>query len=191
MNNPNKAKLLPIRIYGDEILRKVAREVQIIDNDIKAFIKDLTHTMYERDGVGLAANQVGKDIRIFVVDTQWSQEGASRVPKVMINPSITSRSGEEENEEGCISLPGIYAKVRRAGSITISYTDPEGNQHTEEAEGFKAVAIQHEYDHLNGVLFVDHLGTLAKLKIKRKLKDLEKTTINGENIRTEIYRPED
>lgn len=180
-----KAKLLPVRIYGDDILRKKLPEIVEIDQKVKDFAQDLTHTMYERDGVGLAANQVGSSYRMFVVDAGWGDENAPREPEVMINPVILAEDGEHEQEEGCISLPGIYASVRRPEWIKIRYLDLEGKVRELEADGLLAVAIQHENDHLDGILFIDHINTLAKLKFKRKLKELEKSAIDGVNIRAE------
>ena len=178
-----KPKLLPIHLYGDDILREKLPECSLQDAIIQEFIRDLSYTMYERDGVGLAANQVGSRLRMFVIDPDWSREECEPNPIVMINPVITSSEGETENEEGCISLPGIYANVRRPSRINISYTTPDGERITETAEGFKAVVIQHEYDHLEGILFTDRISTLAKLKLKRKLKDLAAQTVDGKNVR--------
>ncbi len=181
-----EARLLPVRIYGDQILRRKADEVTRIDEALLEYINNLTHTMYVRDGVGLASPQVGVSQRIFVVDPYWSREGRSKEPIVMINPVIEARSGETEMEEGCISIPGIYAYVTRPSDIRVSYTNLKGERQTVEFSGYPAVVIQHEYDHLDGVLFIDRLGTIARLKQKFKLKELAKTTVNDENIRTEL-----
>jgi peptide deformylase len=184
-------ELLPIRIYGDVMLRVKALPVQSFDDKLRKFLRDMTHTMYHRDGVGLAANQVGSNQRIFVIDTQWSKEDAEPNPIVMINPDITSSEGEYEIEEGCISVPDIFAKVKRFNKIKYSYQDAHGKVHHEEAEGYKAVVIQHEFDHLNGVLFIDRLGKLSHLKIKRKLNALMSTAKDGVNIRAEIEPEQD
>ncbi len=177
-----KPKLLPIRLYGDEILRQKLEECDHNDPGLKELIPHLIYTMYERDGVGLAANQVGAKFRVFVVDPHWAREDSEPNPIVMINPVIESREGEIEGEEGCISLPGIYANVHRAARIRFSYTTPEGERVQSSAEGFEAVVIQHEYDHLDGIVFTDRLGTLSKLKIKRKLNELAAKAINGFNV---------
>lgn len=181
--------LLPIHILGDEILRRKLKEVEVIDDEIKDFVQDLIHTMYERDGVGLAANQVGKDLRIFVMDATWTRDHKGKNPRVMINPVIESSSGESANEEGCISIPDIYAEVIRPSSIAYSFTDLDGNRHRESVSGYSAIVFQHEYDHLDGVLFIDKISTLTKLKLKRKLREIEKTTVDGVNIR--VYDPKD
>ena len=185
-----EAQLLPVHVLGDDILRKQARIVEVFDDELKNLAQDLIFTMYKRDGVGFAAPQGGKDIRMFVVDTQWSQEGAKPNPIVMINPRILESSGGIEYEEGCISVPGIYATVHRPSYIRYTYQDVEGNQHEAEARDFEAVVIQHENDHLNGTLFIDHLSSLMKLKLKLKLKEITKTAVDGSNIRHDIYLPE-
>ncbi|MCB5260641.1 MAG: peptide deformylase [Candidatus Cloacimonetes bacterium] len=176
-------KILDIRVIGDDFLRKKLKEAALDDPFLKDYLPDLIHTMYERDGVGLASNQVGVDLRIFVIDPWWGQEDAKRNPRVLINPEITHFEGDQVHEEGCISLPDIYANVNRALKIRYSYTTPEGERVETEAEGFEAVVIQHEYDHLNGIIFTDRVSTLTKLRLKRKLKDLEAQAVNGINIR--------
>lgn len=176
------AKTLPIHILGDNILRKTLKEVNINDPFLKGFIPDLIKTMYERDGVGLAANQVGVDLRIFVIDPYWAQEDGKKNPIVMINPEIHSFRGEQIAEEGCISLPGIYAKVPRALSIEYSYYNLDGHKISANAESYEAIVIQHEFDHLNGVVFTDRVSTLAKLKLSRKLKEMQAKAVNGVNI---------
>ena len=184
-----KPRLLPIRILGDEILRRKLQEVKTFDAELRDFVADLTHTMYERDGVGLAANQVGKDLRIFVMDATWTRDHKGKNPRVMINPVIEESSGESVNEEGCISIPDLYADVTRPSSITYSYYDIEGNKHREMVSGFPAIVFQHEYDHLDGILFIDKINSLTKLKLKRKLREIEKSTVDGVNIR--IYEEQD
>ncbi len=184
-------QLLPIRVYGDDILRMTARPVEAFDSELRDFVADLIFTMYQRDGVGLAAPQVGKSIRVFVIDTQWASEGASPKPIVMINPQILHFEAEIDYEEGCISVPGIYSNVTRPAFIRYSYYDLNGKLHEETAEDFKTVVIQHENDHLNGVLFIDHLSSLTRLRLKLKLKDIMKTTVDGENIRHDIFIAED
>ncbi len=180
-------ELLPVRIYGDEILRLKAEKIIEITTELRDFIDDLTHTMYERNGIGMAAPQAGKSWRILVIDTDWSKEDGEFNPRIMINPEIHEASGETENEEGCLSLPGIYAKVIRPSFIRYSYTDINGNRIEDSAEGWEAVVIQHEYDHLNGVLFTDRVRMLTRLTLRSRLKELERQAVNGENIRHDIY----
>jgi len=185
-----KPELLPVRIYGDSILRQKAAPVDLEEPGLPDFLQDLMHTMYERDGVGLAAPQVGVGKRIFVIDPGWSGEEKHRQPRVIINPVVESSSGETVYEEGCISIPGIYARVIRPSTIRVSFTDPQGNRISEELTGYSAIVFQHEYDHLEGVLFTDRISALAKLKLKRRLKELEQTTVDGVNIRADIFRPD-
>ncbi|MCB5253799.1 MAG: peptide deformylase [Candidatus Cloacimonadaceae bacterium] len=182
------AKILPIRIYGDEILRKKLKEADLKDPFLKQYLPDLIHTMYERDGVGLASSQVGVDLRIFVMDPWWAREEEQKNPRVLINPEIHDRQGEQIGEEGCLSVPDIFANVNRALKISYSYYTPEGEHIQAEAEGYEAVVIQHEYDHLNGVLFTDRVSTLAKLKFKMKLKSMAALARDGVNI---MQYPED
>ncbi|MCB5287276.1 MAG: peptide deformylase [Candidatus Cloacimonetes bacterium] len=176
------AKILPIRIYGDEILRKKLKEVDFKDPFLKEYLPDLIHTMYLRDGVGLASSQVGVDLRIFVIDPWWAREEGQKEPRVMINPVIHDRQGEQIGDEGCLSLPDIFAKVNRALKIRYSYYTPEGEFIEAEAEEYEAVVIQHEYDHLNGVLFTDLVSPLTKLKLKLTLKHMAALAKNGVNI---------
>ncbi len=177
--------LLPIHIYGDRILRLKAEEVAGIDDELKSFAADLAHTMYLRDGVGLAAPQVGVSRRVIAIDPYWARDGNKKNPVVMVNPSITASSGESETEEGCISLPGLYGYVTRPSQITVEYTDLEGQRVTVELSGYAATVVQHEFDHLEGVLFVDRVNAITKLKLKRKLKEMEKAAVDGINIRND------
>ncbi len=178
----NKPKILPIHIYGDKILRSKSEKVITIDKNLKQFIEDFIATMYQWGGVGLSAPQVGVTKRIIVIDPQRKNNSKKHSPMVMINPVIEESSGETETEEGCISIPGIYAKVVRPSNITVSYKDLQNKQHRITLSGYPAVIVQHECDHLDGILFIDHLNTIAKLEIKNKLKELQKNTINGINI---------
>jgi peptide deformylase len=179
-------ELLSIRVYGDVMLRVKALPVQQFDDKLHKFIRDLTFTMYQRDGLGLAANQTGINQRLFVIDLDWSKEDSKPNPIVMINPVIIAGEGEYESDEGCLSVPDIFAKVKRYNKISYSYFDACGIEHKEEAEGLKAVVIQHEYDHLNGIIFIDKISRLSLLKFKRKLKALMSTAENGQNIRADV-----
>ena len=178
-----KPRILPIRIYGDKVLRKKASSIEDITPEISEFIEDLKLTMYEKDGVGLAAPQVGKSWRIFVVDPFWYKEGHSKKPYVFINPSFIEFEGLDTAEEGCLSLPEVFEKVTRAEKVIIQGMDEYGKNVKIEADGLFARALQHENDHLDGILFIDHIQKIRKVFIKRKLKELESTTNEkGENI---------
>jgi len=176
-------KLLDVHIYGDEVLRKTAEPVTSFDEELKDYCADLAFTMYERDGVGLASPQVGVSRRIFVFDPHYSRENVPPQPIFVINPVIESFSGEIAGEEGCISIPDIYAEVTRHKDITVKYQDTDGVEHRENLSGFEAVVFQHEFDHLNGVLFTDRVSSLTKLKLTRKLKIMASTAVNGVNLR--------
>lgn len=170
--------ILPVYIYGSSVLRKVAEPVDKDYPDLDKFIADLWETMYESDGVGLAAPQVGKSIRIFVIDaTIYADEDPSlaNFKKVFINPVIYDEGDEEELiGEGCLSLPGMREDVYRPTSIRIRYLDENFNEHNEEISGYAARVVQHEYDHLEGKMFVDHLSPLRKTLIKGKLAAMAK-----------------
>lgn len=179
----SKNKLLKIRIVGDKTLRAVAEPVTDFDEDLAKFIEDLTYTMYVTDGVGLAAPQVGISKRIFVVDFYWAEKGATKKPRVFINPEITFSEGIITHEEGCLSVPEVYEKVKRANSIKIKAQDLEGNFFEEDFSEFPAVVFQHEFDHLNGILFIDHLSKLKYLMHKNKIDQfIKRTNSDGENI---------
>jgi len=178
-----KAELLHIRIYGDKVLRQVAEPVAEITEKIKDFINDLILTMYEKDGVGLAAPQVGRSIRIFVVDPFWFKENGEKNPVVLINPEFIEFEGRINSEEGCLSLPDVYENVSRAKKVIIKGLNPEGKEIKIETDGLFARSLQHEYDHLEGILFIDKVPKLKRILHIKKLNELKKTTDeNGVNI---------
>lgn len=179
---PRQPRLLPIRIYGDAILRQKAAPVDSIDDDLRDFASDLAHTMYLRDGVGLAAPQVGASRRVIAVDPYWSREHRPKDPLIMINPELEFGGEETETEEGCISLPQLYANVIRPALVKVTFTDLSGQRRELEFSGYPAVVVQHEYDHLEGILFVDRLSVLARLKLMPRLKALERRAVDGVNI---------
>jgi peptide deformylase len=182
--NRESGNVLPVRIYGDQLLRKKSEPVEEIDGRIKGIISDLIATMYEKDGIGLAAPQIGHNLRIFVVDPDWFRSGEKN-PRVFINPRFLSLSGVEEEEEGCLSLPGITAEVKRAEKVVIEAMDQEGKMQRYEAEGLYARALQHENDHLDGILFIDRISKLKLITLKWKLRALEQKKDNkGVNLDT-------
>jgi peptide deformylase len=182
--------ILPIVAYGDPVLRKVARPIGKNEINVAEFVANLYDTMYEASGVGLAAPQVGQSIRIFVVDgtpLNEDEEEEDKDPtlegfkKVFINPQIIDDDGDEwAFEEGCLSIPGIRADVYRPEQITIRYRDMDWNEVTETYEGMAARIIQHEYDHLEGKLFTDHLSLLKRQMLKKKLADITKGAVQTE-----------
>ncbi|MDR2875628.1 MAG: peptide deformylase [Methylobacillus sp.] len=158
--------ILNILRYPDPRLHTVAQPVNAVDTRIRRLVDDMAETMYAAPGIGLAATQVNVHERIIVLDTSDDKTGL----RVFINPRITARSGEQEREEGCLSVPGIYETVRRAEKITVEALDRDGQPFTTEAEGLLAVCIQHEMDHLEGKVFVEYLSQLKQGRIKNKLK---------------------
>lgn len=157
--------LLEILEFPDERLRKRAKPVERVDDAIRKLVDDMLETMYEAPGVGLAATQVNVHRRIIVIDVSENKD----LPQCFINPEILSRQGEEEQEEGCLSVPGVFEKVRRAERIKVRALDRNGKPFELEAEGLLAVCIQHEIDHLDGKLFVDYLSPLKRQRIRKKL----------------------
>jgi len=158
--------LLTILHYPDERLRTVAKPVEQVDDQLRAFIDDMFETMYEAPGVGLAATQVNFHQRLVVIDV--SEE--KNEPLVLINPEILEKHGIEQTDEGCLSVPGIYEPVERAERVKVRALDRNGEPFELEADGLLAVCIQHELDHLEGKLFVDYLSILKRQRIRKKLE---------------------
>lgn len=158
--------LLPVLRYPDPRLHKVAARVTRVDNEVRKLIKDMADTMYAAPGIGLAATQVDVHQRIIVIDISETRDQL----RVFINPEILEASGQAEWEEGCLSVPGIYEKVRRAQHIKVQALDAEGERFTLEAEDLLAVCIQHEMDHLEGKVFVEYLSRLKQQRILAKLR---------------------
>ena len=160
----------PIRIFGDPVLRERARDVRDFDDTLRALVADLYETMAAYTGVGLAANQVGVAQRVFVVDVP--HEDGSRDRFAVVNPVLDQRRGKEKAEEGCLSMPGILEEVQRATSVRVRGFDEHGQPLERVVTGFLARAIQHETDHLDGVLFTDRLSLLKRQFLKRDLDAL-------------------
>lgn len=158
--------ILEVLHFPDDRLRKIARPVTNIDGNIQKIVDDMFDTMYEEEGVGLAATQVDIHQQIVVIDVSESRN--ERL--VLINASITDQTGTEESEEGCLSVPDARAKVTRADKVTVQAQDIDGNHFTLEADGLLAVCIQHELDHLQGKLFIDYLSPLKRSRIKAKIE---------------------
>jgi peptide deformylase len=163
---------LPIRLYPDPILRKKCRNVDPTDPSLSALVADLFDTMYAAEGVGLAANQVGLDIRVAVIDASAGSDPLARL--VLINPQIVGESGEIEEEEGCLSFPGLRAISRRAQWARVQATGLDGIPFEIESGGLLGKALQHEVGHLNGRTFIDHLLTSQKVLLAGKLKQMRK-----------------
>jgi peptide deformylase len=159
--------LRDIIILPDKRLRSVSKPVVAIGDEIRTLVADMFETMYEAPGIGLAAIQVGVPSRVIVMDL--SKREAEAEPRVFINPEITWSSEEKSlYEEGCLSIPDVHEDVERPAQVKIRYLDLEGKPHEEDAEGLFATCIQHEVDHVNGVLFVDHISKLKRERIIKK-----------------------
>lgn len=157
--------VLDILIYPDTQLRKIAAPVANVDGKTAEFVDKMLETMYEAPGVGLAATQVDVHSRIVVIDV--SEEGDN--PLTLINPEILEFEGESETQEGCLSIPGIYEKIKRPEKVRVAAIDREGEPYEMDADGLLACCIQHEIDHLNGKLFVDYLSALKRNRIRKKM----------------------
>ena len=163
----------PLIILPDPILREASRPVAQVDDRLRKFAKDMLDTMYDAPGIGLAAIQVGEPLRMLVVDL--AKEGEEPQPQVYVNPEVLgSGEGRSIYEEGCLSIPDYYAEVERPASVRVSYLDLQGKQHEVEADGLLATCLQHEIDHLNGVLFIDHISKLKRDMVVRKFRKLAK-----------------
>lgn len=174
--------ILPIYVYGSPVLRKVAVDVQKDYPGLDTFIADLWETMYKSDGLGLAAPQVGKSIRIFVIDGSPLEEDdptLSDFKKTFINARIVERDGDEwPFTEGCLSIPNIREEVQRPFRVRLQYYDEQWQFHDEYFDGIRARIIQHEYDHLDGIMFVDHISAIKRRLIAGKLTAISKGKVD-------------
>ncbi len=168
---PSMAKL-PILEFPDPRLRTVAKPVEQVDDALRSLVDDMFETMYAAPGIGLAATQVDVHQRLLVLDVSEDQ---SR-PMVFINPEILSAEGHQVYQEGCLSVPGIYADVKRANQVRVKALDRDGKEFEIEADGLLAVCIQHEMDHLAGKVFVDYLSPLKREQVRKKLAKQQRET---------------
>jgi peptide deformylase len=176
--------IYPITAYGDPVLKEPAQDIPQDYPNLNELIEDMYTTMYHAHGVGLAAPQISKGIRLFVIDSEpMMDEGdeGKGVKKAFINPEIIEEDGEEWGfEEGCLSIPGVREVVYRPERIVINYFDQDWNEHTDTYDGMTARVIQHEYDHIEGILFTDHLSGLKKRLIKNKLNKISKGEVDAD-----------
>jgi peptide deformylase len=182
--------ILPVVAYGDPVLKKEAEEIDKDYPELKKLIKDMFETMYEAAGVGLAAPQIGRSIRLFIVDgSPFAEEedeeedprakGIENFKQVFINPIIEEEFGEEwAFKEGCLSIPKVREEVYRKEKLRITYYDENWNLKDEVFDGYAARIIQHEYDHIEGILFTDHLSAIKKKLISKKLQNISKGDVN-------------
>ena len=158
--------ILDVLSFPDERLRTVAKPVEEVNDEIKQLVSDMFATMKDENGIGLAATQVNRHVQVVVMDVSEDQNE----PRVFINPEIIRKDGSTISEEGCLSVPGNYAKVERAEAITVKALDQNGERFALDAEGLLAFCIQHELDHLKGKLFIDYLSPLKRQRIRKKLE---------------------
>lgn len=175
--------ILPIYVYGQPVLRKVAEDITSDYSNLKELVENMFQTMDNAEGVGLAAPQIGLTVRVVVIDLDVYGEEEPELKgyrKAFINPHILETSGEEvAMDEGCLSLPGIHESVKRYNHIRVKYMDENFVEHEEEVEGFLARVMQHEFDHLEGKLFIDHISPLRKQMIKGKLNAMLKGRVRS------------
>lgn len=174
--------IYPIVAYGDSVLRKEAKDYPRDSEDLTPMVESMFETMYKANGVGLAAPQIGKSLRVFVIDsTRMGDDEKTGVKRAFINPEILDEYGEEWTfEEGCLSIPDVHGDVLRPEKLTIRYFDELWNEHEEEFDDMTARVIQHEYDHLDGVLFTDYLKGLKKQMLRAKLVNISKGIVKAD-----------
>ncbi len=173
--------ILPIYAYGQPVLRKKSLPITKEYPNLSSLIDDMYETMYSAKGVGLAAPQIGKDIRLFIIDTTQLDKKEVKfggIKRVFINAMLHDESGEPWlYEEGCLSIPDIHVEIERNPTIRLKYFDAEWNEHIETFDGVNARVIQHEYDHIEGILFIDRMKPLKRRMINRKLEKIKKGDI--------------
>ena len=158
--------------FPDPRLKEVSKPIVEVDDDLRELARDMIEVMYDEPGIGLAAPQVDASIRMFVIDTEWSDGEVGKNPIVVLNPEISDREDKIIWEEGCLSVPDYAANVERDARITLRGNDLDGNPIEERAEGLRAVCIQHEVDHLDGILFIDRISRLKRSLYVKKRKKL-------------------
>ncbi len=167
----------PILLFPDARLREIAKPVITVDAEIRQLVDDMAETMYDAPGVGLAANQIGVSWRVFVIDVAADDEPSEL--RVFINPELVERDGQQVMTEGCLSFPGVREEIKRAARVKARALDREGRPFEVEAEGLLAAAIQHELDHLNGILIIDKVNAVKRRLISRKVAR-ERAAIDAE-----------
>ncbi len=155
--------------YPEPVLRQETEKIETFDSKLAELVEDMAETMYDAPGIGLAAPQIGKSIKLIVVDTSEDRDGEKKY-QALVNPEIIAHEGKQVDEEGCLSVPELTANVTRYQQITVSYQDLQGQAHELSTEDRFAVVLQHEIDHLNGILFIDHLSPLKRSLYKKKVK---------------------
>ena len=172
--------LRPVLQFPDPRLKRLSRPVEGVSDELRALAAEMLEVMYDEPGIGLAAPQLGEPVRLIVMDTDWTEEGAERQPLVMLNPEIIEREGTLVWTEGCLSVPDFTAEVERAARVTVRGLDLDGRELVIDAEELKAVCFQHEIDHLDGILFIDRISRLKRsLYVKKRQKALRREVEEG------------
>ncbi len=173
--------LRPVLQFPDKRLRQVSRPIDAVTDEIRALAADMLEVIYDEPGIGLAAPQLGEPVRLIVVDTEWTEEGAERSPLVLVNPELHDPEGKVVWNEGCLSVPDFQAEVERAERVRLTARDLEGRPLEIRAEGLRAVCFQHEIDHLDGLLFIDRISRLKRnLYVQRRKKQLRREVEEAE-----------
>ncbi|MGB3897473.1 MAG: peptide deformylase [Mesorhizobium sp.] len=168
----------PLIILPDPVLRQVSKPIERVDAPLRKLADDMLETMYDAPGIGLAAIQIGEPLRMLVIDL--AKEGEEPAPHVFINPEILEKADARSvYEEGCLSIPDYYAEVERPATVRVRYLDRDGKMQEMEAEGLMATCLQHEIDHLEGVLFIDHISKLKRDMVVKKFKKLARDKVPG------------
>ena len=168
----------PLIILPDPVLRQASRPVERVDEQLRGFARDMLDTMYDAPGIGLAAIQVGEPIRMLVIDL--AKEDEPKAPQIFINPEVLHQSEiRSVYEEGCLSIPDYYAEVERPAGVRVKFLDADGKEQEIAAEGLLATCLQHEIDHLNGVLFIDHISKLKRDRVIKKFTKAAKREAQG------------
>jgi peptide deformylase len=174
MRYGNAMTIKPLIILPDPLLRQVSKPIERVDADLQRLADDMLETMYDAPGIGLAAIQIGVPRRMLVIDV--SREGEEKQPLVFVNPEVVASTDERSvYEEGCLSIPDYYAEVERPAIVTVKYLDRDGKEQTVQADGLLATCLQHEIDHLNGVLFIDHISRLKRDMVIKKFTKAAKS----------------
>jgi peptide deformylase len=174
MGYGNAMTIKPLIILPDPVLRQLSKPIERVDSDLQRLADDMLETMYDAPGIGLAAIQIGVPRRMLVIDI--AREGEEKQPQVFINPEVVKSSDERSvYEEGCLSIPDYYAEVERPAVVSVKYLDRDGKEQTVEADGLLATCLQHEIDHLNGVLFIDYISRLKREMVIKKFTKAAKS----------------
>ena len=158
--------------YPAQVLAGPAKPIKKIDDNTRQLVEKMTDIMLEHKGIGLAGPQVGVNLRVFIISLDGTRENV----RAYINPTVTTEGTADSIEEGCLSVPGVNTKIRRYKKCTVTATGLDGNEFTEQAEGLYARALQHEFDHINGTTIADRMGTTAKIKFRKRLKELKENS---------------